>query len=156
MRNQIDGLNSQLEETHQIHAQLRSANRVSYTLAFTNIQAKQRCAYQTLREEMRRIQSSAQLLERQRNPGVGYWSSTNATSTPFAGTPGGVTSPGGASSPTMSGRGSVDAQRAEVTPPVNSGAATPKAQDEEEVNLEVGIVVGEPASRILNMLSSFE
>lgn len=56
----------------------------------------------------------------------------------------------------MSGRGSVDAQRAEVTPPVNSGAATPKAQDEEEVNLEVGIVVGEPASRILNMLSSFE
>jgi hypothetical protein len=30
LRNQIDGLNSQLEEAHQIHAQLRSANRVSY------------------------------------------------------------------------------------------------------------------------------
>lgn len=95
---------------------------------------------------MRRIQSSAQLLERQRNPGVGYWSSTNAASTPFAGTPGAVTSPGGASSPTLSVRGSVDAQRAEVTTPVGTGhsaAGTPKGQDEEEVNLEVGIGRGE-------------
>ena len=30
---------------------------------------------QTLREEMRKVQSSAALLERQRNPGVGYWTS---------------------------------------------------------------------------------
>jgi hypothetical protein len=36
----------------------------------------------------------------------------------------------------MSARESVDAQRAEVAP-AKSGAATPKAQDEEEVNLEV-------------------
>ena len=28
----------------------------------------------TLREELRKVQSSAALLERQRNPGVGYWS----------------------------------------------------------------------------------
>lgn len=28
-----------------------------------------------LREELRKVQSSAALLERQRNPGVGYWSS---------------------------------------------------------------------------------
>ena len=28
---------------------------------------------QTLREELRKVQSSAALLERQRNPGVGYW-----------------------------------------------------------------------------------
>jgi hypothetical protein len=46
----------------------------------------------------------------------------------------------------MSVRGSVDAQRAEVTPPVNSGAATPKAQDEEEVNLEVGGFSQQPAA----------
>lgn len=91
---------------------------------------------------MRRIQSSAQLLERQRNPGVGYWSSSNAASTPFGGTPGRVTSPGGASSPTASIRGSVDAQRSEATTPVgktNTAGGTPNAQDEEEVNLEVGL-----------------
>jgi hypothetical protein len=29
--------------------------------------------FQTLREELRKVQSSAALLERQRNPGVGYW-----------------------------------------------------------------------------------
>jgi hypothetical protein len=95
---------------------------------------------QTLREEMRRIQSSAQLLERQRNPGVGYWSSSNTGSTPFGGTPGRVTSPGGASSPTASIRGSVDANRSEASTPVgktNAPAAAANVQDEEEVNLEV-------------------
>src|SRR5882672_10106921 len=35
---------------------------------------------QTLREEMRKVQSSAALLERQRNPGVGYWTSRQAPS----------------------------------------------------------------------------
>ena len=30
---------------------------------------------QTLREELRKVQSSAALLERQRNPGLGYWAS---------------------------------------------------------------------------------
>jgi GRIP domain len=32
---------------------------------------------QTLREELRKVQSSAALLERQRGPGVGYWSSAS-------------------------------------------------------------------------------
>jgi hypothetical protein len=32
---------------------------------------------QTLREEMRKVQSSAALLDRQRGPGVGYWSSAD-------------------------------------------------------------------------------
>jgi hypothetical protein len=31
----------------------------------------------TLREELRKVQSSVQLMERSRNPGVGYWSSSN-------------------------------------------------------------------------------
>lgn len=29
--------------------------------------------FQTIREELRKVQSSAALLEKQRNPGVGYW-----------------------------------------------------------------------------------
>lgn len=33
----------------------------------------------TLREELRKVQNSATLLERQRNPGVGYWSSRTGT-----------------------------------------------------------------------------
>lgn len=90
---------------------------------------------------MRRIQSSAQLLERQRNPGVGYWSGSNAASTPTSATPGRVTSPGGASSPTTSVRGSVDVQCSGASTPVGKTgipAAAQSAQDEEEVNLEVG------------------
>ncbi|GHJ89725.1 hypothetical protein NliqN6_6127 [Naganishia liquefaciens] len=120
LKSQIEGLNSQLEEARQIHAQLRSTNR-------------------TLREEMRRIQSSAQLLERQRNPGVGYWSSSNAGSTPANGTPGGVTSPGVASSPTGSVRGSVDVSRSGPSTPVGktgTPAGSQSVQGEEEVNLE--------------------
>ena len=35
---------------------------------------------QTLREELRKVQSSAALLERQRNPGVGYWASKTDSS----------------------------------------------------------------------------
>jgi hypothetical protein len=35
---------------------------------------------QTLKDELRKLQSSAQLLERQRNPGVGYWSSSSPSS----------------------------------------------------------------------------
>lgn len=33
---------------------------------------------QILREELRKVQSSAALLEKQRNPGVGYWASKDA------------------------------------------------------------------------------
>ena len=34
--------------------------------------------FQTLREELRKVQSSAALLEKQRNPGAGYWASKEA------------------------------------------------------------------------------
>ena len=34
----------------------------------------------TLREELRKVQSSAALLERQRNPGVGYWTTRKSES----------------------------------------------------------------------------
>ncbi|KAH9937110.1 uncharacterized protein B0H18DRAFT_867140 [Fomitopsis serialis] len=38
-------------------------------------EAQLRAHHKTLREELRKVQSSAALLERQRNPGVGYWAS---------------------------------------------------------------------------------
>ncbi|KAG6812477.1 hypothetical protein H0H92_002584 [Tricholoma furcatifolium] len=49
-------LENLIEEGKQRESQLRAGNK-------------------TLREELRKVQSSAALLERQRNPGVGYWTS---------------------------------------------------------------------------------
>jgi GRIP domain len=44
-------------------------------------------ARQTLREELRKVQSSAALLDRQRGPGVGYWSSPNTSDVNLSPTP---------------------------------------------------------------------
>ncbi|KAJ7837533.1 hypothetical protein B0H14DRAFT_2791069 [Mycena olivaceomarginata] len=52
----IHALEQLIEETKSREAQLKTSNK-------------------TLREELRKVQSSAALLERQRNPGVGYWTS---------------------------------------------------------------------------------
>lgn len=52
---QISSLQSQLEDAKNLSTQLRSANK-------------------TLRDELRKVQSSVNLMERSRNPGVGYWS----------------------------------------------------------------------------------
>ncbi|TCD61756.1 mediator complex subunit [Steccherinum ochraceum] len=51
-------LQQQLEEAKNRETQLRTNNK-------------------TLRDELRKVQSSAALLERQRNPGVGYWAAKN-------------------------------------------------------------------------------
>ncbi|KAG6381236.1 hypothetical protein JVT61DRAFT_5640 [Boletus reticuloceps] len=51
-----DDTGKQLEESKSREAQLRSQNK-------------------TLRDELRKVQNSAAVLERQRNPGAGYWSS---------------------------------------------------------------------------------
>ncbi|PPQ88658.1 hypothetical protein CVT25_010234 [Psilocybe cyanescens] len=79
-------LEKQIEESKSREMQLKQANK-------------------TLREELRKVQSSAALLERQRNPGVGYWttrvsesggSSENrrpSVSTPPPETPSRVSSP---------------------------------------------------------------
>ncbi|KZT72739.1 hypothetical protein DAEQUDRAFT_663226, partial [Daedalea quercina L-15889] len=63
LKSQISDLNTRVTALQQIvedgkvrEAQLRAHNK-------------------TLREELRKVQSSAALLERQRNPGVGYWAS---------------------------------------------------------------------------------
>ncbi|KAH7931049.1 hypothetical protein BV22DRAFT_1101415 [Leucogyrophana mollusca] len=54
VKTQVDTVSKQLEESKGREMQLRSHNK-------------------TLRDELRKVQSSAALLERQRNPGVGYW-----------------------------------------------------------------------------------
>jgi len=92
---------------------------------------------QNLREEMRRLQSSVQLLERQRNPGVGYWSAggNNQAARTAAEVP-------------ADSRSSIDSTRragreSQPSTPVLREAASPAPADvtprnqEEEVNLEV-------------------
>ncbi|PSS37549.1 hypothetical protein PHLCEN_2v565 [Hermanssonia centrifuga] len=56
LNSRITGLQQQIEESKAREAQIRAHNK-------------------TLREELRKVQSSAALLERQRNPGAGYWAS---------------------------------------------------------------------------------
>jgi hypothetical protein len=126
-------LNAQLEESKNLAAQLRQTNR-------------------TLREEMRKVQSSVQLMERSRNPGVGYWSSnsqsgpssSSAVPAPRSGmtSPTPVTTPGLESmmgTPTRERKSleSVDT-RASLAPSEAPSQSKPKpVADEEEVNLEV-------------------
>ncbi|KIK71077.1 hypothetical protein GYMLUDRAFT_33203 [Collybiopsis luxurians FD-317 M1] len=70
----------------------------------------------TLRDELRKVQSSAALLDRQRNPGVGYWTSRAESVQPAS------TSSDSVASSTSSGRTSTDKAAA--------------GKEEEEVNLE--------------------
>ncbi|KAG8903842.1 hypothetical protein FRB99_002657 [Tulasnella sp. 403] len=57
----MGALEKQIEELKTRETQLRANNK-------------------TLRDELRKVQSSAALLERQRNPGVGYWAATPSSS----------------------------------------------------------------------------
>lgn len=59
LQGEKSGITTQLEEAKAGHEKLRLQNR-------------------TLRDELRKVQSSAQLLERQRGPGVGYWAGASA------------------------------------------------------------------------------
>ncbi|CAK5280554.1 unnamed protein product [Mycena citricolor] len=90
----IQSLEALVEEAKLRESQLRTTNK-------------------TLREEIRKVQSSAALLERQRNPGVGYWTTRNESS-------------GGASE----GRTSIS--NSDSRP----GSPAPASKNEEEVNLE--------------------
>ncbi|KAI0067728.1 hypothetical protein BV25DRAFT_1834756 [Artomyces pyxidatus] len=64
----IAALEQQLEEAKTRESQARAHNK-------------------TLRDELRKVQSSAALLERQRNPGVGYWSTPRPDGGPDTQTP---------------------------------------------------------------------
>jgi hypothetical protein len=68
---------------------------------------------QTLREELRKVQSSAALLEKQRNPGVGYWASKDANG--------------------MESRTSISSNSDR---PAGATSPTDQSRAEEEVNLE--------------------
>lgn len=96
---------------------------------------------------MRKVQSSVQLMERSRNPGVGYWSSISNAGPSTAVPPprSGVTSPGIESmmgTPTKdSSRRSMESMDTRASPaPSTAPSEVTKAKpnaDEEEVNLEV-------------------
>ncbi|KAG8872196.1 hypothetical protein FRB97_007889 [Tulasnella sp. 331] len=118
-------LERQAEEFKARDAQLRSNNK-------------------TLREELRKVQSSAALLERQRNPGVGYWSGNSSSprmspseppSRPSVVTNGhGALSPNRVASPAPSESGSTlrRTSTSSSTTSVGGGAG----ENEEAVNLE--------------------
>lgn len=81
----------------------------------------------TLRDELRKVQSSAALLERQRNPGVGYWG-TRGT--------GDATTNNGSTSETrvsVSSPSPADVPSRASSPAPSTAGST---KDEEEVNLE--------------------
>ncbi|KAK7694843.1 hypothetical protein QCA50_002031 [Cerrena zonata] len=59
---QVNALRHQYEESKAKEAQLKALNK-------------------TIREELRKVQSSAALLEKQRNPGVGYWAARSESTT---------------------------------------------------------------------------
>ncbi|KAF8832412.1 hypothetical protein HHX47_DHR1001766 [Lentinula edodes] len=101
METKIKVLEQKLEEGKSRESQLRSNNK-------------------TLREELRKVQSSAALLERQRNPGIGYWTS-RSESTAVASSD----SVNSSSSSPPAGRTSSDNAR-----------ESPVKKEEEEVNLE--------------------
>ncbi|WWD18580.1 hypothetical protein CI109_103033 [Kwoniella shandongensis] len=130
---QMTNLQTQLDESKSSITHLRSLNK-------------------TLREELRKVQSSVQLMEKQRNPGVGYWSSSSGV-TVATGSAGGQTPSRSAvaspslDSPIIDGgrRKSIESTSTRggvVTPVPGSGsgkdspAPSNKDQDEEEVNLE--------------------
>ncbi|KAJ7597112.1 hypothetical protein C8J56DRAFT_1011641 [Mycena floridula] len=94
LTSKIAALERDIEEVKAREAQLRVNNK-------------------TLREELRKVQSSAALLEKTRNPGVGYWTGRDSTSEP-------MTSPGSPMSRSS-------------TPVLASPSSS---KQEEEVNLE--------------------
>ena len=134
---QLQALTSQVEEQKTLVTNLRTANK-------------------TLREELRKVQSSVQLMEKQRNPGVGYWSSANHASSSTHAANGNAPPAGGTGmgsrSQSMSGeatplsessRKSIESSRTDRTggtagtAPASAAAGKGQANEEEEVNLEV-------------------
>lgn len=86
----------------------------------------------TLREELRKVQSSAALLERQRNPGVGYWAS-NGSASPSSSRL--VGTPSSERGPILNGPSPTPP--AEVAPPGGrSSTSSDPSTGEEAVNLE--------------------
>lgn len=74
---QVDRMND-AETSFQFRISDAQAEAEGYKSQLENLKAHEvqlRGHIKTLREELRKVQNSAALLERQRNPGVGYWTS---------------------------------------------------------------------------------
>ncbi|PBK77281.1 hypothetical protein ARMSODRAFT_992371 [Armillaria solidipes] len=107
-RRQVDELRSQLNQAQVAENDARS-HQSEYTARITTLEqnvdegksreAQLRVSNKTLREELRKVQSSAALLERQRNPGVGYWTTRGESVQSDAQSPPPSQSPSPASSP---------------------------------------------------------
>lgn len=123
---QINTVQLQLDEARNRETTLKNSNR-------------------TLRDELRKVQSSVQLMEKSRNPGVGYWSAGGANSARV--TAGATTAPStpatnGSSAESVRTGGGTDVASVKEREPLgrrstDSAAVVPAKQDEEEVNLEV-------------------
>lgn len=132
---ELRGKESQLKSTNKVYIQICS---LAITHQFFNVQ--------TLRDELRKVQSSAALLERQRNPGVGFWATssrgsvngdgpsasspdlTKFSGTPRPGTPTAATNGGGSGG---GGKAASSAGSARSSMEVSGSV-----QGEEEVNME--------------------
>jgi len=78
LRQQIERLTLDEETSRrQFSEQLKKISTLDHQVEeITATELQTRTHNKTLREELRKVQSSAALLDRQRGPGVGHWSST--------------------------------------------------------------------------------
>lgn len=112
--------------------------------------------HRTLRDELRKLQSSVQLMEKSRNPGVGYWaqggphqasgSSSASASTSVSATGGSTPVPNGSGftappdTPSKESRRESKKSLESVRTVGQESTVSAKEENEEEVNLEVGPV----------------
>lgn len=128
-------MEKQLEEIKSRESHLKSTVKVCYRNCIRRTGTNSASLSQTLREELRKVQSSAALLERQRNPGVGYWAANGSvppSSSRLVGTPSSERGPilNGSAPPSP-------APPAEVAPPGGRGSTSSDPSGvEEAVNLE--------------------
>ncbi|KAG1870019.1 hypothetical protein F4604DRAFT_1583898 [Suillus subluteus] len=98
---QVDRMND-AETSFQLRISDAQAEAEGYKSQLENLKAHEvqlRGHIKTLREELRKVQNSAALLERQRNPGVGYWTSRTENTDSRASISSGTDLPSRASSP---------------------------------------------------------
>ncbi|OXG18747.1 hypothetical protein C366_02856 [Cryptococcus neoformans Tu401-1] len=117
-------LSSLQHELVDLHSQLDDSKSHISFLKSTN---------KTLRDEMRKIQSSVQLMEKQRNPGVGYWAAAAGQRSSMVNSP---MSNVNVDSPAL-GRKSVESIRTTAGTEIGSELGESKrTPEEEDVNLE--------------------
>lgn len=109
------------EQEHETNIKIRVLEKQIDEHKAREAQLKQ--GNKSLRDELRKVQSSAALLERQRNPGVGYW-----------GTP----RPGGSASGDAANDSLPELRVSTPSPdtPSRSSSSSVSSKTDEEVNLE--------------------